>query len=81
MAGLCPVGEAGFEALVGQRMLDQRVKRYRQNRGDVGTDQRGFLDMVNRADRSGQDLGLKIVIVVDLADFGLSSTDARTRKF
>src|SRR5690606_16955586 len=69
LAGLGPVGEEGFEAFVGQRVLDQSLERRGRHGGDVGADERGLLDVVHGADRCREDLGLEIIIVVDRADF------------
>src|SRR5687768_6471014 len=69
LAGLGPVGEEHFEALVGQRVLDQGFQRCRRGGDDVGADEGGLLDVVDRAHRGGEDLRLVAVIVEDLADF------------
>src|ERR1700690_1763613 len=69
LAGLLPVGEEGFEALVGERVFGQRLQDRRRNRRHIGASHRHLLDMKRRADRGGENLGLqRVEIVVDGAD-------------
>jgi preprotein translocase subunit SecA len=68
LAGLLPVGGEHFDALVGERVLDQALQRCRRHGGDVGAGERGHLHVIDGADRSGEDLGAEVVVVEDRAD-------------
>src|SRR5690606_11660301 len=70
LAGLRPVRQEGFQALVGQRMLDQRLQRCGGYGGDIGPDHRNLLDVVHGTNGSCKNLGLEVVIVIDGTDLG-----------
>ena len=66
--GLLPVRQELLQPDVGQRMIEQRVDHRRRAGADVGAHARR-LDDVHRAARAGdEDLGLEVVVAVDLDD-------------
>src|SRR4051812_20792350 len=70
LSRLLPIGEEGLQATIGQRVLEELADDRRGGRHDVGADQGGLEDVDRVADGGDQDLGSKVVIVVDLTDLG-----------
>ena len=67
---LGPVGQEGFQALIGQWVIGQFLDHTRRRRNHVGTDACAVGDMVYAANRGSQDFGLEPVIVIDLTNIG-----------
>src|ERR687888_2656101 len=63
---LLPVGEKQLQALVGQRVFDEGLEDGWWHGRDIGAQESGLLDVVHGADRSRQDVGRQLrVVIVD----------------